>query len=185
MKSYFIALVVVLSGCSGYSVTQNKYEAGGKGYVVYAPKPVLLQICSIDEKGGVKYESQIKYIPDLDRPFRVRTLNRLGSSDTSFTYTDGWMLSAAGNKYTPPESLITKLVEVADAGIGAIPLTQTSSSSATGKTTTTTTHITCKNRICDLNTYLSSETATCRVIDGAEKIVSTTTTGEKSGTPTE
>lgn len=148
----FLGAVLFLSGCSGIDITQKAYDtsedAKEEGYVFYSPKPLLVMTCSVDEKGKIGYSNTLKMVPDFTKAFTLNIRNRLGSNKATINFTDGWMLTSIGSEYTPPTSTIDKLVDIADAGIGAFRKDDEPDKPDAGESSRT---VKCENFICDMS----------------------------------
>jgi hypothetical protein len=96
--SAVMGVVVLLSGCAGYRV-----QAGGTGpgYDVYTPEPYLKGEPATFENGGSKvasYKFEVVWLPNYSKRYRVHSWAGLGKADFSFTFTDGWRLTALADK---------------------------------------------------------------------------------------
>jgi len=173
----FLGVVLFLSGCSGIDITQKGYDtsenAKKEGYVFYSPKPLLIMTCSVDEKGKIGYSNTLKMVPDFEKAFTLNIRNRLGSNKATINLTDGWMLTSIGSEYTPPTSTIDKLVDIADAGIGAFRKNDESDEPDKGEGSRT---VKCENFICDMSKagdYKNFYSEACAVTSVTEVAVKT------------
>ena len=97
---YCIALFC-LASCAGYDIQPAKikpdWSSNDEGYVIYEPKPYL-RVSVTQTKDGPVYASDIAYLPNLARPYRVTTWCFLAKADITFGLTNGWMLTNVASK---------------------------------------------------------------------------------------
>lgn len=100
------ASALLASGCAGYTIQRQSrvegrlVDSGKPGYLVYGPKPYLLQTPVFDKEGKdvTGYSFSVIYLPDYSAPYRVDTFNFLAKSDITFSFTNGWMLTSVADK---------------------------------------------------------------------------------------
>lgn len=99
MYKKLLLLFILLSfvGCAGYSIKPQWDKNLSSGYQVYAPHPHLLVNTTI-ANNMVTQTASIIYLPDYSKPYKVRTWNFLGKADFSFTFDQGWNLTAISDK---------------------------------------------------------------------------------------
>lgn len=98
-----IIISLLLSGCAGYKVKEN---GTGNGFDIYTPEPYLLT--KPTEKGPT---SEIIWLPNYNKRYRVNTWNFLSKADISFEITDGWKLSKISDK-SDNTSLASKMFDI-------------------------------------------------------------------------
>lgn len=119
MRGSVILLALVMASCAGYSVTEG---GTGDGYDVYRPDPYLLREPLTHSQTGqlTGFKFSVKWLPNYSKRYRVRSWTGLGKSDISFTFTDGWKLTAVHDKSDNTE-VLKSMVELAKHAIPANP----------------------------------------------------------------
>ena len=91
----------VLCSCAGYSITPvppvSTWAEAGEGYRVYEPKPYLRVAVTQTDKGPV-YSADLTYLPNLARPYQIRTWAFLSKAEFQFAFEKGWMLTGVNSK---------------------------------------------------------------------------------------
>lgn len=83
-------LLLLLSGCAGYSITR---DGKGDGYDVYKPEPYLLLV-----SGPKGHSASIVWLPDYGTRYRVDTWNFMAKADYAFDIEDGWKLTGISDE---------------------------------------------------------------------------------------
>lgn len=98
--------LAALCSCAGYSITPVKHdtawEAAGEGYRIYEPKPYLRLAVTQTDKGPV-YSADLTYLPNLARPYQVRTWAYFSKAEFQFAFEKGWMLTGVNSKLDTTE----------------------------------------------------------------------------------
>jgi hypothetical protein len=104
----FLPLLVfaALCSCAGYSITPvapgSDWSSAGEGYRIYEPKPYLRVSVTQTEKGPA-YSADLTYLPNLARPYRIRTWSCLSKAEFQFAFQNGWMLTSVNSKLDTAE----------------------------------------------------------------------------------
>ncbi|MBN1420312.1 MAG: hypothetical protein JXP34_16145 [Planctomycetes bacterium] len=109
MRHLSLCVLVVSSGCAGYSITHN---GTGDGYDVYRPEPYILVVRGSDGDGQPTLAASIVWLPDYGTRYRVDTWNCLAKGDFTFKIADGWQLTEISDK-SDATDLPGKLIELA------------------------------------------------------------------------
>lgn len=99
----FLSLLplAALCSCAGYSITPvspaSKWTDAGEGYRIYEPKPYLRVAVTQTDKGPV-YSADLTYLPNLARPYQIRTWACFSKAEFQFAFEKGWMLTGVNSK---------------------------------------------------------------------------------------
>jgi hypothetical protein len=93
--------LAALCSCAGYSITPvspvSKWADAGEGYRIYEPKPYLRVAVTQTDKGPV-YSADLTYLPNLARPYQIRTWAHFSKAEFQFAIEKGWMLTGVNSK---------------------------------------------------------------------------------------